>query len=162
MTTDWRASRFISGTGINEMLLNIPDIRQTEGHTCGDAAALCVLSFHNIAASFRLATKQQGADPVSIESKLRQLGMNVVAGELSIGDLSHYCKSGRPVICLVHWPDGDDSHYVTVKGVSKGYVYFQDPESGPSKCKISEFQSAWEAIGRIGTYRNWGIVPWVQ
>ena len=142
------------------MLLTLPDIRQQEGHTCGDAAALCVLAFHGITASFRLATKQQGADPVSIESKLRQIGLKVTAGESKIDDLRHYCDSGRPVICLVHWPDGEDSHYLTVKGVSKGYVYYQDPEEGPGKCKVKEFESSWSASGRIGMYNKWAIVAW--
>ena len=160
MMTSWHASRFISREAA-DMLLSLPDVRQTSGHTCGDAASLCALAFHGVSAVFRLANKQQGADPVSIESKFRQIKMKVVAGEMTVDDLRYYCNSGRPVICLVHWPDGQDSHYVCVAGVSRGHVHFQDPESGPGKCSIADFDSAWWANGRIGDYCRWGIAPWV-
>jgi predicted double-glycine peptidase len=81
---------------------------------------------------------------------------------MTVEDLQHFANSRRPVIALVHWPDGEDSHYLIVRGVSRGTVYFHDPIDGPSKASVRDFEAAWKASGRVGAYRRWGIAPWVS
>ena len=158
----WRQSRFISGTGCGDMLLTLPDIRQTNNHDCGEAAVRCVLGFHGIKAAVSLATEPHGTDPVQIESALRKIGMQVTAGEMSIDDLKHYCDTGRPVIALVHWPEGKDSHWIVVRGVSRSWVYYHDVESGSAKIKSADFDACWQADGRMCSFRRWGITPWLK
>lgn len=157
----WHASRFITREAA-DMLLSLPDVRQTAGHDCGEAAVKCVLEFHGIKAAVRLATPSHGTDPTQIEAALRNIGCGVTAGEMTVDDLKHFADCGRPVIALVHWPEGQDSHYVICRGVSRGTVYFHDPIDGPSKCGVKDFEAAWKASGRVGAYRRWGIAPWVS
>lgn len=144
------------------MLLTLPDVRQAADHDCGEAAVRCLLEFHGITAAVRLATRPHGTDPVQIESALRNMGFGVTAGEMSTDDLRHYCDRGRPVIALVHWPAGSDSHYVVVRGVSRNQVYYHDVLTGTGKTSRAEFDAAWHADGRVGTYRRWGVCPWVM
>jgi len=159
--TDWHASRFIMREA-TDMLLTLPDIRQKDTHDCGEAAVRCVLEFHGITAAVRLATRPHGTDPVQIESAFRNLGLGVTAGEMSVDDLRHFCGLNRPVIALVHWPKWSDSHYIVVRGVSRNTVYFHDVLEGPGKTQKADFEAAWHADGRVGTYRRWGLSPWVM
>lgn len=157
---DWHASRFISRE-VSDMLLTLPDIRQQSEFDCGEAAVKCVLAYHKISAAVRLATPSHGTDPTQIEAALRNIGCGVVAGEMTVEDLWHFADVGRPVICLIHWPEGSDSHWVVTRGVSRGQVYYHDPIDGPSKASVKDFESAWKASGRVGAFRRWGIAPWV-
>lgn len=141
-------------------VLSVPGVRQQAEYDCGDAAAMTVIGFHKVQSNFKLANSQQGTDPVSLETRLRNMGFEVLAGPARVEDLKHFSDTYRPVIVLVHWPDGLDSHYIVVRGVSRGYVYFFDPESGNGKLKADEFDKAWVAYGRIGVYRRWSIIAW--
>ena len=158
----WRERAHLGRCGGDEMLLSLPDVRQTAGHDCGEAAVKCVLEFHGIKAAVRLATPSHGTDPTQIEAALRNIGCGVMAGEMTVDDLRHFADCGRPVIALVHWPEGQDSHWIVIRGVSRGTVYFHDPIDGPSKCGARDFEAAWKASGRVGAYRRWGIAPWVS
>lgn len=143
------------------MLLALADLRQDTPHGCGEAAVRCVLAFFKIIATIpRFATPQDGSDPRQLEAYLRRLGLRVMSGEMRAVDLRHFCDSGRPVIALVHWPDDRDSHYVVVRGISRGRVHFHDVETGPGSCSLREWDRAWSADGRIETFRRWGIVGW--
>jgi len=144
------------------MILTVPDNRQQDGHDCGEAVIICVLGFHRVTASVRLATREYGTDPIQIESWFRNQSFRVVSGEMTVDDLRHYCDSKRPVIALVHWPEANDSHYVVVRGVSRGRIYFHDVETGPANMRSGDFEKAWKASGRIGTYRRWAICPWIE
>ena len=144
------------------MLLALSDIRQQSAHDCGEAATRVILAHQNITAAVRLATPQHGTDPTQIESALRRIGLLVTAGEMSIEDLRHYCDDSRPVIALVHWPTWEDSHFVCVRGVSRGRVYYHDVSDGPGKCSVNDWLAAWSAEGRVGTFRRWGIVAWPE
>ena len=157
----WHEARFIQREG-HDMLLSLPDIRQNSSFDCGEAAVRTILAFHGIKAAVRLATTSHGTDPTQIEAAFRNIGMGVAAGEMTVADLAHFCNAGRPVVCLVHWKGAADSHYVCVRGVSRGWVYFHDVESGVGKCPVKEFESQWKADGRIGRYRRWGLCPWVM
>lgn len=160
MDHEWRASRFIPTAEEYFVALKIPNIRQQSDYDCGEAAVRCVLAFHGIRAAVRLATPQHGTDPGQIESSLRNIGLGVVAGEMSVAMLKRFCTLKLPIITLVHWPGGEDSHYVVVSGVSKDHVYYHDVQGGEGECSISEWVQAWEAKGRLANYKQWGIVAW--
>ncbi len=144
------------------MLLNLPDLRQANGHDCGPAAVRCLLAFHNVHAPVPLACPLDGCDPRHIESHLRErIGLNVHAGQLTIADIRHLCDDGRPPILLVTWP-GDGSHYVIARGVSRGRVYIHDVDDGRKAIPEADFLVAWCAKdGRLSKpLRRWGIVGW--
>jgi len=144
-------------------MLTIPDIRQRAEHDCGEAAIKCVLAYYGLPISRRqLASPIDGTDPRQIESELRQRGLRVVSGEASLDDLQHWCKAGKPVICLVHWTGEADSHYIVVCGVYRGKVYYHDVSSGLGACYKDDFEACWKAGGRLGeSYKMWSIVGWV-
>jgi ABC-type bacteriocin/lantibiotic exporter with double-glycine peptidase domain len=143
-------------------MLTLADIRQKESYDCGLAAVRCIVAYFgcryaNLAE--RLATNgMDGTDPRSIEGFLRQEGFMVQSGSMTIDDLKHHIKLGRPVLVLVSWKGG---HYIVVSGVSRGYVYYQDPNEGPGRAKIAEFENDWEVFDRFGTnYEHFGIAVW--
>ena len=144
------------------MLLKVADIRQHAGHDCGEAAVRAVLAYHSVTAAVRIATETHGTDPVQIESALRKIGFGVTSGEMTVADLQHFCHQGRPVIALVHWPEWESSHFIVVRGVSRGFVHYQDVLTGPGKKSKAEFEAAWLAEGRICSFRRWGIAAWAK
>ena len=157
----WFEDRGIPRCEDSVVLLNIPDVRQAGDHDCGNAAAGAVLAFHKVTATPRLATASHGTDPVQIEQYFRGLGFRVAAGEMRVEDLKHYCDNGRPVICLVHWPEGSDSHFVTVRGISRGWAYIMCPQEGSQKCRVADFEAAWRADGRLSAFHQWAVCPWL-
>jgi ABC-type bacteriocin/lantibiotic exporter with double-glycine peptidase domain len=159
----WRVTRGFRccSEGDDMPLLVLPSHLQRNGHDCAEAAVQVVLDFHGVTAVARFSTAIDGADPRTVEGVFRKLGFRVVSGEMTADDLKHWCGEGKPPIVLVRWPDGADSHYFCVRGISRGRVFYMDPESGPGSCPLSEFQAAWAASGRLGeTYRGWAIVGW--
>jgi hypothetical protein len=140
------------------MILNLPNEIQRALHDCGDAAVKCVLGHHRVVGAVSLSTPTDGTDPRQIEQAFRQLRMPCVSGEMSVADLRHFCDHSRPVICLVHWPRENDSHYVVARGVSRRWVYYHDVYHGPGKTREAEWLEAWRASGRMAeAFRHWGI-----
>jgi len=143
-------------------MIELSDIRQKGNHDCGHAAVRCVVAYFGCRypnLMSRLATTgMDGTDPRSIEGFLRQEGFLVQSGHMTITDLRHHTKLGRPVIVLVSWHGG---HYIVVSGVRRGYVYFQDPAEGPGRLDLGQFLQAWASFDRFGTiYNNFGIAAW--
>lgn len=145
------------------VLLQLPPVFQTEPHRCGDAAAECLLRFHQIHKSVRLASQTDGADPRVIEAEFRRMGLRVLSGEMELWDIERLCNDRRPVICLVHWPGDGSSHYVLARGISRGRVHVWDVEVGKRSARLDEWMEAWQATdGRASRpFRQWGICAWV-
>jgi ABC-type bacteriocin/lantibiotic exporter with double-glycine peptidase domain len=143
--SDWHRSRFIKRTEESTVLLGLPPLIQSGEHDCGDTAARVVLQYHGIKANVRMATPERGTSPEQIEAAFKRIGMKVVSGEMGVADLRHFCDTLRPVICVVHWPDAADSHYLVIRGVSRGMIYFHDVADGPGRKNIAEFLTAWRA-----------------
>lgn len=143
------------------MLLALPDVRQAQSWSCAEAAVRCVLGFHKIALAPRFSTPHDGADPRQVEAEFRRLGLRVTSGEMTTDDLRHFAAAGKPPVCLVHWFGDPCSHYVVVRGVSRG-VWFHDVDTGPGRVSESAFTEAWRADdGRMPhPFRSWGIVAW--
>lgn len=97
-----------------------------------------------------------GTDPRAVESYLRRMGLTVLAGEMTINDLAHFGRTGRPVLCLVQ--DDGVGHYVVSAGTRRGRVYFQDPLAGPRSLSRLGFDLAWWDYDRLGpAYRRYGL-----
>ena len=148
------------GESVAVPLLTLPDVRQTAGHDCGEAAAKCVLEVYQVVAKPKFATPIDGSDPRTLESWFRRLGFHVLSGEMTLDILKAICQQMRPVICLIT-PEGSDSHYVTVKRVSRRGVYFQCPWDGPSSMSEADWLESWTAVDRCGTrYSRWALACW--
>lgn len=135
-------------------MLNLPDIRQRRGWTCGRAASECVLQYLGKQADLRqlLTTPMDGTDPRNIEGLLRKAGCKVLSGEMTVDDLRYQTKHGRPVVAAVK------NHYVVVGGVGRGKVRYHDPLFGPCKVSVADFVVWWNEADRLGVeYRQFGI-----
>lgn len=139
-------------------MIPLPDVRQKDVYDCGEAAVRCVLKYYGISYSFKFATSQDGSDPRQLEAAFRLSGMNVTAGEMTIGDLRYFTRLKCPVICLIWYEKEATSHYVVVNGLTKYSVLYHDVDSGPAKVGIIKWRKMWSAMGRLGeTFQQWGI-----
>ena len=145
-------------------LLDLPDTRQCHDHDCGEAAVRCLLAYLRVVAPAPSASPIDGLDPRLIENHLRdKVGLRVVSGNMGVEDLRHHASEGRPVLVLVHWPKDSASHWCVARGVSRGRVYYHDPDTGRASLPIPEFLSAWKAEdARMSRpFRQWAITCWV-
>jgi ABC-type bacteriocin/lantibiotic exporter with double-glycine peptidase domain len=142
-------------------MIALPDIRQRESWDCGPAAvrsALTALGYRppDLMATVLGTSPSDGTDPRAVESYLRREGLAVISGEMTLADLTHFTKTGRPVLCLV--TKAGCGHWVTVAGRSRGRVHFQDPDTGPSRLSDAAFLAEWIDHDRLGvTYRQFGL-----
>jgi len=143
-------------------MISLPDERQKGDHDCGEAAVACVLKYFDVpTAKKKFATLQDGADPRQLEAALRLSGLNVLAGEMSVSDLKHFCNTNRPVICLVCWEPESVSHYVVVKGVKHNKVFVHDVQIGHAHATLIKWNRMWKTTGRLNeVFRCWGIAAW--
>lgn len=140
-----------------------PDALQAAEHDCFEGAARCALRFLNVVAPVRVACEIDGTDPRVAEAALRRIGLCVASGEMTVDDLRHHAECGRPVLLLVHWPGETASHWVVSRGVSRGKVFYHDPDSGRSSLPVDSFLASWQAAdARMSRpFRQWGISCWV-
>lgn len=141
------------------MLLDIPDVRQREDFDCGAAALDAVARFYGLRerGPVRLANAVQGMSPDTVEAWLRAVGFGVLSGTMTVADLAHLTKTGRPVLCPVARGGG---HWVVVRGVFRNRVHFHCPTHGPDVAHEFDWVPAWRDETRAGhDYRHWGICP---
>jgi ABC-type bacteriocin/lantibiotic exporter with double-glycine peptidase domain len=144
-------------------LLDLPDARQEDAHSCGPAVVRCLLKFHHVAGATPPACPLDGLDPRTLETHLRErVGLSVTAGQMTLDDVAHLCDHARPPILLVSWPGDGCSHYVMGRGVSRGRIYLHDPDVGRRSLPVAEFLPLWTAAdGRLSRpLRRWGIAAW--
>ena len=138
------------------MILALPDIRQRNNWSCGEAAVRTVFQFHGAAGKIPLASPIDGTDPRGLEAAFWRAGLSVQSGSMDLDDLRHHTRKGRPVVCLVTH-DGV-GHYVVVGGVHRGLVYFQDPLRGAVKQQAEPFEVSWKDVDRFGVrYVRWSV-----
>ncbi len=140
-------------------MIALSDIRQKLSYDCGHAAVACVIDLFGRRCPKlieRLGTTPiDGTDPRQIEAYFRQEGFCVQSGDFTVEDLKYHTGSSRPVIVLVKLHGG---HYLVVAGVRRGFVYFQDPDTGPARMRIADFEEAWSSVDRMGAiYDKFGI-----
>lgn len=134
----------------------IPDIRQEQAWDCGPTAVRAVLSAFRRKPVDVPCSPQDGTDPRTIEHVLRSAGLFVLAGEMSLADLAHQTRNGRPVLCPVRL--SDCGHWVVVTSVGRRDVLYHDPTHGPSALPKYEFHDAWRDFDRLpAVWDRWGI-----
>lgn len=137
-----------------------PDVRQVEDHDCGPACLRSVLQLFGRPDSRPIPhTPQDGCDPRTVEHVLRQHGLQVIAGEMSIADLAHHTRAYRPVMCPIQLHGS--GHWVIVAGVVNGHVWFHDPLAGMSSLRLGQFLSNWHDTDRLpAIWDSWGVAVW--
>ncbi len=136
--------------------LDTPDIRQRDTDDCGEAARDCVLRFLGVRGAARqIATATDGTHPSTMEAAFRLAGVLVQSGTMSVADLQHHTTQGRPVVCPVALHGG---HWVTIRGVARGFVYFQCSVDGRLQLKLAAWLDIWRDSTRAGhDFDAWGI-----
>lgn len=138
------------------MILELPDTRQTNGWSCGEAAARVVFKYYEIKGRAPVASPIDGTDPRTLETSLWLAKLSVQAGSMDLDDLRYHTRRGRPVICLV--TEGDTGHWVVVAGLERGRVRYQCPIDGPCVEPAAAFEARWQDVDRMGVrYVRWGI-----
>src|SRR5262245_40981761 len=121
----WRVERGLPACGDDSPMVEVPDIRQHEDYSCGDAAIDAALGALGVrrARGTKLANEVQGMAPDTVAAILRASGVSVLAGPMVTGvdGLKHYTANGLPVLCPIADYGG---HWVVVRGVQRGRVYF--------------------------------------
>jgi ABC-type bacteriocin/lantibiotic exporter with double-glycine peptidase domain len=144
-----------------EMLLDLPDVRQTADHACGSAVIECVRRFWRVKEKpADLSNEIQGLSPDTLAAVLRAMGCRVRAGEMlgDIADLQHYTKLGMPVCCPITVAAG--GHWVVVRGVARRKVWYQCPTWGPSSLPLASWLDCWRDVSAesLASFDRWGVV----
>jgi predicted double-glycine peptidase len=144
-------------------VLLLSDIRQKTDSDCGPAAVRCVFDYFDDSRPHRefvngLLTGEHGTDPLAIEAWVRREGYSVQSGTMDIDDLRHHTRAGRPVIAPVKMHGS--GHYVVVRMVARGHVYFQDPVDGPRGMRRGEWLSVWRDASTVTQFVTWGLAIW--
>lgn len=129
------------------MLLDLPDRRQSADYDCGAAAVAAACLFLGRRPPARLANPVQGMAPDTVEAALRLAGLPVLSGTMTVDDLRHLTRAGRPVLCPVSLHGG---HWVAVRGVERGRVHFHCPLDGRLALPAAEWVAAWRDTSRAG------------
>lgn len=154
---EWFLARGIPRSGGDSVLLTLADVRQKSDHDCGTACLDVVCRFWGVRerGPVKLANPISGMAPDVIESVLRSLGFQLVTGTMSVDDLRHFTRAGRPVLCPVGIEGG---HWVVVAGVVRNRVHFHDPLTGAASLPAASWVTVWRDATRNGhEFRQWGI-----
>ncbi len=144
-------------------MLQLPDVRQAENYDCGPASIDTVLRFFGVRSKtsvVQCANEIDGTHPATLETALRRAGLLVCAGRMSLADLTHHTRLGRPVLCPVDLFGG---HWVVVRGATSKRVYFHCPSEGPQWVTRDRWLSIWHDSERSGdVFVNWGLSVWAS
>jgi ABC-type bacteriocin/lantibiotic exporter with double-glycine peptidase domain len=142
-------------------MIDFPDVRQLDGHDCGATCVYGVLRVLKLrvrrseVARALLTDDLDGTHPAAVEAYLRQQGLKVSAGNMSLKDLAHHTKAGRPVILAVK------GHYLVAVHATRTHVTVHDPEQGKLKMHANDLEAIWHDTTRSGAvYDHYGIVAY--
>ena len=132
------------------LLRRFVDLRAGEGGTL----LLSTFGFFCVLASYFVLKPLR--DEIGIaEAALPFVGEDIWnAYELSWLDLR-----GKPVVALIQAHGA--GHYVCIRGISRGWVYYYDPAAGEAKSRVADFAAAWHDADRLNAvFRSWGVVAY--
>lgn len=139
-------------------MVDLPDIRQTEGYDCGMALRASVLQYRGLTdTGCCTASEIDGLSPDVMELILRQAGLPVMAGTMTLDRLRYFTnRESSPVLCPVNHFGG---HWIAVVGLDRRWVEFQCPLRGRHSMKLAVFDESWHDVTRRAhTFDHWGIV----
>ena len=132
-------------------------VRQTEDFSCGAAALATLMShyFGQETSEYEVLNAVFVNSDEETKSRIQQKGISLL-------DLKNYAETkglvgtgyrmkpedlktlDRPAIVMIKYRDY--SHFVVIKGVSKGKVYLADPARGIWLCDLDDFGKMWSGL----------------
>lgn len=132
-------------------------VRQTEDFSCGAAALATLMShyFGQETSEYEVLNAVFVNSDEETKSRIQQKGISLL-------DLKNYAETkglvgtgyrmkpedlktlDRPAIVMIKYRDY--SHFVVIKGVSKGKVYLADPARGIWFCDLDDFGKMWSGL----------------
>lgn len=162
----WMADRFLICPEAPTVKVQNDRRQRADDAHCGAVAAAVALDLCGFPAdesTERVAlglpvTPLDGVDPRTMEAFLRRQGLRVQSGEMTVPDLRHHTREGRPVLCLTRQ---DGGHWVTVVRVYGPAVWYHDPAAGGRSATWKQWEAGWYDVDRYGVeYRRFGIACW--
>lgn len=145
----------------------VPGRLQKHDWDCGPAAAgtaLEMLGYEAVNATKLVASLpcgDRGTCPSTMEAWLRTIGCKTQSGEMTIADLGHHTRQGRPVLALIQ--SGGEGHWVAVRAGSARKISYYCPTWGPSEASARAFQKVWWDWDRRGnSYPGFGLALWSE
>jgi len=138
----WRVIWTDSGKSIK--ILNLPDVRQSTGYTCGVSSLQSILMYwgkeyrEDMLSQMASSHSEYGTPPENIVSVAKNLGLQAeIKQECTISEIEKWIEAGIPVIVDIQaWKDKDntlcwkdcweDGHYVVAIGYDEKNIYFED------------------------------------
>lgn len=111
----------------------LPLVSQCDGHSCGAACVLSVLSYFHVPHTglervrrILRTNETDGTRPMRMVNSIQASGLEChYESAMDLGDLRESLDAGRPVICLIQ--AHGDGHYVVAAGIDNQRVYVMDP-----------------------------------
>jgi ABC-type bacteriocin/lantibiotic exporter with double-glycine peptidase domain len=132
--------------------MDISPIYQNGDSDCGVACLQMLLNYHKVRRHGSLANAVDGVQIRTIESFLREKGLQVVAGNMTIHLLKYFVARKLPIICLI------DGHYVLVKGFEPRKIIYNCPALGELKESLVKFNKKWFNTHDGNCLTSWAIV----
>jgi predicted double-glycine peptidase len=155
-------------------MLKVPDLRQGFDYDCGVKSTQTVLAYYGIDERAdhleeQLKTGEEGTYATEIVRVLKEHGLQVVDGTMTIDSLKEALLAGFPVIVsLQAWADDENTdytktnkegHFVVAIGFNGNKVYFEDPSTfGKVYLTFDELLERWHEIEDEREYNQYGIV----
>lgn len=143
-------------------ILDTAEVLRRDGFSCGAVSLDVLYRYHGYTlprAYWDLSNPARGMAPETAEAAIRAQFVGVSWGQgWEIADLSHHIKLGRPVMCLVSEAEAAD-HWVLVRGVQRGRVYYHDPSNGRESKKIADWLKWWTGP-KDNAYSGFGLTGW--
>lgn len=150
---------------LKKKILNVPDVRQSNGYSCGSSSLLSILYYYKkfdgneSELSKELKTNSKdGTKPQNIVNVAKKYGLNPeLKQHSSIEELKAEIEEGNPVIVNYQaWPDKSkteeewqkdysDGHYSVLIGFKGDDIVLEDPSVLGKRIKIpvGEFMDRW-------------------
>jgi hypothetical protein len=142
------------------MWLEPPALLQRKAHDCGNTAARMLFAAHRVGPrgmGVDLSNPVQGMSPDTLEAILWRAFGRLARGSLTLPDLAHFCRTGRPVACLTAHAGG---HWVVAWKVARGRVHVRCPDLGANSVPAGDWLDQWHDNANGVEYRQFGICPW--
>ena len=135
--------------------LSVPTRLQTVDYSCGAAAMQAVCEYFDVGtdseAAFMRSLGTGPADGTNSDAMVElaeRLGLDVLPGPLTAGEVMTHLQEGHPVI--VHLGDGG-GHYAVITGMDDKTVWMMNPATGEEHATLDEWEGRWAP-------ERWGMV----
>jgi len=172
--------------------VELPDIQQPDGETCGVAALMSILAYYGHGTEDfdvlrkDLGTNREGTNYQSIVKYAKTHGLAAeIHSDMTMDQLQRYIDQGKPVICSIqayddnrnHSPERKseiyehenvNGHYVVAMGQDEGNLFFMDPSLTGRRGYLpkGEFEKRWHDNEGTKSHPNvihrLGLVIWKE